>query len=110
MGCNILCVPLHYMLMVNCETTETDIVKNQVKELHPNFLNLHILVIVGDVEYNWIVVGIPKTVHNLLKAVIDIEYNITVHIKMGNEFQITNTYTDFRHEVQQTHTVSCTHI
>ena len=106
MGCNILCVPLHYMLMVNCETTETEIVVNHVKQSHTNFVDLHILAVSRD-EYKWIVIGIPMTVYKLLKSVIDMECDITVHITRRNEFHITNTYTE---EVQQTFIVPCTYV
>ena len=91
------------MLTVNCETTDTDIVVNYVKQFHPNFVDLHIVVVYRD-EFKWIVIGIPMTVYKLLKAVIDIGI-ITVHITRKNEFNITNTYTD---EVQQTFRVSST--
>ena len=91
----------------NCETTDTEIVVNRVKQLHVNFVDLHILVVSRD-EYKWIVVGIPMTVYKLLKEVIDTECNITVHItRRNNEFHITNTYTE---EVQQKFTVSCTYV
>lgn len=91
------------MLVVNCETTEMEVVVNHVKQLHPNFVDLHILAVSRN-EYKWIIVGLPMTVYKLLKEVIDLECNITVHITSRDEFHITNTYTE---EVQQTFTVSC---